>query len=288
MKTRLSRACLLLSALIGLLAGCMDDENDDNRKRTGKGSFPEVSQILITDTVMDKTGGGMVYITETYSFADNRLTTHHTLQEYAHDQQLECSYGFAYSGNEVTLTDESDNEAVYRLGANGFAETCTYRTSSVTREYSFTYTDDYLTRIEEKINGEVSASADLEYTSGNLQSIVQTLNNQSYKILCRTGELENTYQLPFIRLADVYPLSFHTDALYARLLGKQSAHMVIRTEPEGDDVQEWTEYRYTTDAKNVPVAVTISTTSTGIIIDIFGNSSAVTETDSWRRGYRVE
>ena len=58
----------------------------------------------------------------------------------------------SYSGNEVTLADENGNTAIYILGSAGYATECTYKLSDQVRKYTFTYSGEYLTRIDEEIN----------------------------------------------------------------------------------------------------------------------------------------
>lgn len=265
-----SKTYLLLSVfMVGILAACSDDNEEDFPVDI---PYPDVTEINISEKISSDTEP--VNKEETYSFSDNRLTTHTTTQSF-YDQSISYEVGFSYSGSQAIFTDDNGNVATYTLGDDGYATSCTYQMSSQNREYAFSYSHGYLTQIDEKIDGEPSASAQLQYQSGNLQTIYA--NGQ--KILCQVGADINSYHLPCLALYDVYPLSYHIDAIYARLLGKESQHLIIRTAPEGNET-EWTKYTYLLEADNKPTRINASTTSTGTVIDRYGNSSEVTTTDS--------
>lgn len=265
---------LLLLLTAGTLWGCSDDENNEKTIVCPfERLYPDVAQITISETI--SSDGGTVSKKDTYSFSDSRLENHITAQEF-YGQSISYEVKFSYSENMVTFTDDAGNTAIYIIGYNGYAHKCIYQMHSQTREYDFSYTYDYLTEIKEKIDGESYSSVQLQYdTSGNLQ----TINANGQKILCQTGNVTNEYNLPCTALYDVYPLSFHIDAIYARILGRQSSHLVTRTAPEGNE-DEWTEYVYQVDDRNKPTKLTASTTSTGTVYDIHGVASEVTRTDT--------
>lgn len=265
---------ILLLLIASTLWGCSDDENKEKKTVCPyEKQYPDVEQITISEPISND--GGTVNRKETYLFSDNRLVAHTTVQEFS-GQSLSSENKFAYSENMATLTDDAGNTATYILGYNGYAHKCIYQMQSQTREYDFSYTNDFLTEIKEKIDGEPYSSVQLQYDdSGNLQ----TINAAGQKILCQTGDEMNVYNLPCIALYDIYPLSFHIDAIYARILGRQSSYFVTRTAPEGND-DEWTDYTYQVDDHNKPTKLTASTTSTGTVYDIYGKASEVTRTDT--------
>lgn len=273
---------ILLLLIAGTLWGCSNDE--DKEKRTVcpfEKQYPDVAQITISEIISND--GGTVNKKETYSFSDNRLVTHITAQEF-YGQSLSNEIKFAYSENMATLTDDAGNTATYILGYNGYAHKCIYQMHSQTREYDFSYTYDFLTEIKEKIDGEPYSSVQLQYDdSGNLQ----TINTNGQKILCRVGDDMNIYNLPCIALYDIYPLSFHIDAIYARILGRQSSRFVTRTAPEGNE-DEWTDYTYQIGEHDKLTKLTASTTSTGTVYDKYGTASEVTRTDTRVLNIQIE
>lgn len=262
---------LLLAASI--FSACKDDEETQLIIIP----FPDVSQITLSETL--SSDGGDVAVKHIYSFTDNKLFSHATIQKF-YEQELAQEINFSYSGDKVTFTDNNQNTATYTLGSNGYATQCTYRMANQTREYRFIYSNDYLTQIEENIDGLPYSSLALQYNNGDLQTIC----SNTLKILCEAGNDLNKYQLPCPYLSDAYPLSLHIDAIYARILGKQSNHLIIRTAPENND-KEWTDYTYELDANNKPTTIKIATTSTGTVYDNKGKPSEVTRTD--RRSIKV-
>ena len=266
MKNKTFLSTLFMAAI---LVACSDDDQNEYPEDI---PYPDVTEISISETVTSDTDP--VSKEETYLFSNNLLTTHTTTQTF-YGQSISYEVGFTYSGNQATFTDDSGNIATYTLGNDGYAESCVYKMNGQTREYAFSYSHGYLTQIDEKIDGEPYSGVQLQYQSGNLQTI--RANGQN--ILCQAGDDINTYHLPCLALYDIYPLSYHIDAIYARLLGKGSIHLITRTAPEGNE-KEWTTYTYLLDADNKPTRINASTTSTGTVIDIHGNSSEVTKTDS--------
>ena len=211
--------------------------------------------------------GGDVLRTDTYVYDNNKLTTHTTLQEF-YGQSLTHETTLSYSGNEVTLADENGNTAIYILGSAGYATECTYKLSDQVRKYTFTYSGEYLTRIDEEINSTPYSSVELAYDdNGNLSHIIANGLQTNYQ----AGNTENLYQLPCLQVCETYPLSFHNDAIYAGLLGRQSKHLIIGNTPK-ENKEEYTKYTYELDENEKPTGIIAKTTSTGTVIDINGNA----------------
>ncbi|WP_300699670.1 DUF4595 domain-containing protein [Bacteroides sp.] len=264
---------ILLLLTASIFSACKDEKDT----QPIISPFPNVSQITLSETI--SSDGGNVSVKDVYLFTDNKLFSHSTVQEF-YGQELTQEINCSYANDKAIFTDNNENIATYTLGSNGYATQCTYQMANQTREYRFIYSNDYLTQIEEDIDGVPYTSITLQYSNGNLQTIC----NNALKILCETGNDLNKYQLPCSYLSDVYPLSLHVNAIYARLLGKQSDHLVIRTAPENND-KEWTDYIYQLDTNNKPTTINIATTSTGTVYDKYGNQSEVTRTD--RRSIKV-
>ena len=258
--------CFLLSFSVMAVSACTDDKEEQNLP-----PVPDFNQMTLKENL--HSDGGDVYRTDTYVFNNNKLTTHTTVQEF-YGQNLTHEVTLSYSGNEVTLTDENGNTGTYILGDTGYATECTYKLSSQIRKYKFTYSSEYLTRIDEEIDGTPYSSVELAYDNGNLSHIIANGQQTNYQV----GNTKNLYQLPCLQVCDIYPLSLHTDAIYARLLGTQSKYLIIGNTPEGNE-EEYTKYTYELDKDGKPTGIIAKTTSTGTVIDINGNAYNETKTD---------
>ena len=179
---------------------------------------------------------------------------------------------------------ENGNTAIYILGSAGYATECTYKLSDQVRKYTFTYSGEYLTRIDEEINSTPYSSVELAYDdNGNLSHIIANGLQTNYQ----AGNTENLYQLPCLQVCETYPLSFHNDAIYAGLLGRQSKHLIIGNTPE-ENKEEYTKYTYELDENEKPTGIIAKTTSTGTVIDINGNAYDETKTDTRTIGITIE
>lgn len=265
---------LILSILMRLLSACSDEESDRNSQ------FPNISKITLSEMISDDTG--TVNKKDSYSFTNNQLLNHSTIQEF-YGQSLNYEINFSYSNHQAIWIDINGNKAIYTLDKNGYATECIYQQHDQTREYQFFYSNDYLTQIDEKIDGIPYSTIQLHYASGDLQSIKS--NGQTF--LFEVGKDINTYHLPCLLFRDLHPLSMHIDAIYARLLGKQSFHLITRNIPEGNN-KEWTTYTYQLSADNKPTQIKAATTSTGLVYDENGVSSEVTQRDSITISVRIE
>ena len=267
--------CFLLSFSVMAVSACTDDKEEQNLP-----PGPDFNQLTLKENL--HSDGGDVYRTDTYVFNNNKLTTHTTVQEF-YGQSLTHEVTLSYSGNEVTLTDENGNTGTYTLGDTGYATECTYKLSSQIRKYKFTYSSEYLTRIDEEIDGTPYSSVELAYDNGNLSHIIANGQQTNYQV----GNTKNLYQLPCLQVCDIYPLSLHTDAIYARLLGTQSKYLIIGNTPEGNE-EEYTKYTYELDKDGKPTGIIAKTTSTGTVIDINGNAYNETKTDTRTININIE
>lgn len=264
------RVLLALSLCASISAGCSDD-NDS----------PSFSTITINENMTND--GGTVYKEDKYVYEASKLTSHVTTQSYGENQSIIQTTTFAYSGNQATITNEAGNVFTYTLGSDGYATQCTYLMEKQTHIYTFTYSDGYLTQIEEAINGTPFMSNKLFYRDGDLTSIQFGENNA---MTCQASETLNNSQLPFMKLIDFYPLSMHMDALYAHLLGKATRHMVSDYEPvksvgdEESQDSEKTTYAYQTDKQQRVTAIKQTIVYAGLIYDNKGDSSLVESTET--------
>lgn len=175
----------------------------------------------------------------------------------------------------VTFTDEIGTERKYTLNEEGYATQCEYASLDQKRQYTFSYTDGYLTQVNEKIipregssDAAVSHTLSLQYDKGDLISTTSpSLTNESFtgygklQTNYEAGEDINYYRLPCLLVADTYPLSFHREALFAGILGKPTQHLTTASYPEktSDTYTERTEYTYNFDKNKKPVSLKVST-----------------------------
>ena len=231
---------------------------------------PQITTMTVRE--YQSNDGGSVTKVDRYIYADDRLTKHVTTQNYL-EESTSREVSFTYTGNEVILESSEGNTAVYTLGSDNYAKQCTYRLSSQTRTYQFTYSDGYLTRVEETIDGIPSMNNEFEYKDGDLIAIITGTN----KLLCTPDTTGNYSKLPCLPLTETYPLSLHTDAMYAHLLGKPTRHLIGKLTPDAEDAQEKTEYTYKTDDKGRVTNIEDKLTYTGTTINIRGQIVESTE-----------
>lgn len=249
---KLLKYTLALIVYAGIMLACSDDNE------------AVITTMRVTQQLSND--GGNVTKVDRYTYTDDRLTNRLTTQNFYEEISNEVS--FTYTGNEVTLDYSEGNTAVYILNAEGYATRCTFQMAGQTRTYQFTYSDGYLTQVDEAIEGVPSMSNTFGYKDGDLTSIAIGTN----KIICTPGETDNREQLPCPVFEDTYPLSLHTDALYAHLLGKASPHFTGSSVPGTEDPQEKTEYSYTTDSETGKVTkIDKKLTYTGTTIDRDGH-----------------
>lgn len=268
---------ILMFLMAGIFSACSDNEDNGNNESP----FQAISKITLSETISND--GGAVQKTEVYSFISNKLATRSTLQEF-YGQSMENGVSCTYSGNQAFFTDNSGNTATYTTSEGGYATRCICQMGSQTREYHFSYSNNYLTQIDEEIDGEPYSTVRLQYSDGDLLSV----DANGHKTFFQAGADSNSYQLPCLLFNDIYPLSVHIDAIYARLLGKQSLHLIARTNPEGNE-EEWTDYSYQFDEESgKPIQIATATTSTGLVYDKYGNATEVTQTDRRAIGISIE
>ncbi|MDD3039237.1 DUF4595 domain-containing protein [Bacteroides sp.] len=223
---------IILLCLIWGISGCSDEEKDSSTNHQWT--------ITLNETMTNDSYP--VSKTEKFLFDQDQLLKH-TVRQTVLESEINHEVNLTYSENKVIAATEMTT-STYILNAEGYASQCTYDESDLKREYRFSYsTDGYLTEVIENINNEVYSTLTLTYNNGDLQSITSSLNGISNKILYEPGEESSQYNLPCLDVLDTYPLSLHTEALYAGLLGKAPRHLTASIKPEGND-SEYTTYNY--------------------------------------------
>ena len=256
----MKKIALLLCAIV--MFGCSDDEE----KAGTEVPDPEISKMLFSEFCKsDGIGVSDVTKEEEFRYEDAWLTDYTYTQEVSIADLTEIishSLTIQYENNRssVTFTDEIGTERKYTLNEEGYATQCEYASLDQKRQYTFSYTDGYLTQVNEKImpregssDAVVAHTLSLPYESSTGYGKLQT----NYE----AGEDINYYRLPCMLVADTYPLSFHREALFAGMLGKPTQHLTTASYPEknSDTYTERTEYTYSFDKNKKPVSLKVST-----------------------------
>ena len=210
---------------------------------------PALQHLTIEESMQDD--GIHVKRTENFYYNENHQLIRYVSAQIYGDPSIENETTITYTNNEAIIIDELGNKSVYTLNSQGYATRCIrYETGGNTREYFFNYSTNtlngaYLTGITEYIDGEIHS----KIIYNNLAVHDATLSAQSgdiTNIFQLAFKKENTSRLPWFFLTEMYPLNFHTIALYARLLGENPMYLLEAMRPEGGD--EITNYTYTTNA----------------------------------------
>lgn len=230
----MKKIALLLCAIV--MFGCSDDEE----KAGTEVPDPEISKMLFSEFCKsDGIGVSDVTKEEEFRYEDAWLTGYTYTQEVSIADLTEIishSLTIQYGNNRssVTFTDEIGTERKYTLNEEGYATQCEYASLDQKRQYTFSYTDGYLTQVNENImpregssDAVVAHTLSLQYDKGDLISTISPSlpyeSSTGYGKLqtnYEAGEDINYYRLPCMLVADTYPLSFHREALFAGMLGK--------------------------------------------------------------------
>lgn len=255
-----------IALLVCVLAMFSCSEEDNGEWREINIPAPDISSMCLTE-FCPKDGKGVsdVNKTEEFFYEDSYLNGYLYTQEssiadikdvYTHPITVE--YGADRSS--VTLTDEMGTQRKYTLNDLGYATQCEYTSSDQKRQYTFSYTDGYLTELDEEIlpgeassTGVVSRSMTFNYHNGELISVTYpSLTGETFagygeqQMNFEAGEDINYYRLPCPLLLDIYPLSFHREAMFAGILGKPTQHLTVASYPvqTSGSYYEKTEYSY--------------------------------------------
>ena len=225
-----------------LIFSCSDDDEKGTVENKGQWAMIFNESVKNDSNPVDKT--------EKFMFDGERLIQHIIKQRYF-EEEISNEVNLSYSDNQVTVTTDYLT-LVYTLNSEGYASQCVYSLSSQNRIYQFSYSaEGYLTGIVENIDDTEYSSTSLTYENGDITSISSKMNGLENKFIYEPGEESSTYHLPCLGLLEIHPLTFHIEALYAGLLGKDPRHFTIRSCPAGSN-DEKTIYSYGFDKKGKP------------------------------------
>lgn len=210
---------------------------------------------------------------QTFSCTDGLLTQMIYEQSFAAVEPVTMSQTttLTYLTDKVIVTDSFGNTLTYLLNAHGYAETCSLETNGdVKRQYYFYYDSEYqLSVIEEYLpadNFETAYSRIvIKCNEDNLQIAHQV--GESFQVFKATFNLmtpQNNFDIPCPLLAELHPLSMHTPALYAQILGDIHPFFIHQIMPiENEESQETTTINYNFDEAGIPTDCFIKTISYG-------------------------
>lgn len=269
-----------LVLLLPLLAACVESETTDVPEEG-----EEEEKILLGFTALEvseklTSDAQTVTVTHTYHYdAADRLTSCTTRQttEGAGAIELENATTVAYDDGAATVTDAAGNTLTYAFDADGRAATCVYRTQwGEVRRYAFGYYEapsgrHYLSRVAETLGDASQPYSEISLDYGTSGAVTVTCevdgDGQSFALSFPTeGGVDNAAQLPCLFLAELYPLSLHEAALYARWLGDAYDVLLARCEPtDNAESGEYTTYTYGVDAEGFPLQCQVLTESYGYL-----------------------
>lgn len=269
---------LVLLVCVLAMFGCSEEDNGEWTEI--KIPAPDISSMCLTE-FCPKEGLGVSDVNkiEEFFYENSYLNGYLYTQESSIADIKEVytnpiTVEYASDRSSVTLTDEMGTQRKYTLNDMGYATQCEYTSSDQKRRYTFSYTDGYLTELNEEIlPGEGSSSSvvshnmTFNYHNGELISVTYpSLTGETFagygeqQMNFGAGEEINYYRLPCPLLLDIYPLSFHREAMFAGILGKPTQHLTASSYPvqTSGSYFEKTEYSYKMN-NNKPTSLRITT-----------------------------
>ncbi|RGU29826.1 MULTISPECIES: DUF4595 domain-containing protein [Bacteroides] len=261
---------------IGGLTACSD--NDEGSDIPDNPGYPvtHFSKIELKE-VKEEPGAPAVTVTQTYDYSAGRLINFTSTQSFVAGGELfkiENATNVVYGDHQAVVTDEINNISTYTLDDNGYAISCVRQEmDGKIRSYTFDYLINtegkyFLKNITETLDGNKSySSINIDYSSYRTLRITQQVDKseQTYIASTSTGnEIANTSEIPYLFLTDLYPLSFHSVAIYGKFLGDAYNTLITDLRPEDNSgSNETTTYTYRFDKKDVDISCSELTKSYG-------------------------
>ena len=261
---------------IGGLTACSD--NDEGSDIPDNPGYPvtHFSKIELKE-VKEEPGAPAVTVTQTYDYSAGRLINFTSTQSFVAGGELfkiENATNVVYGDHQAVVTDEINNISTYTLDDNGYAISCVRQEmDGKIRSYTFDYLINtegkyFLKNITETLDGnKFYSSINIDYSSYRTLRITQQVDKseQTYIASTSTGnEIANTSEIPYLFLTDLYPLSFHSVAIYGKFLGDAYNTLITDLRPEDNSgSNETTTYTYRFDKKDVDISCSELTKSYG-------------------------
>ena len=261
---------------IGGLTACSD--NDEGSDIPDNPGYPvtHFSKIELKE-VKEEPGAPAVTVTQTYDYSAGRLINFTSTQSFVAGGELfkiENATNVVYGDHQAVVTDEINNISTYTLDDKGYAISCVRQEmDGKIRSYTFDYLINtegkyFLKNITETLDGnKFYSSINIDYSSYRTLRITQQVDKseQTYIASTSTGnEIANTSEIPYLFLTDLYPLSFHSVAIYGKFLGDAYNTLITDLRPEDNSgSNETTTYTYRFDKKDVDISCSELTKSYG-------------------------
>lgn len=261
---------------IGGLTACSDNNEGSDIPDNPGYPVTHFSKIELKE-VKEEPGAPAVTVTQTYDYSAGRLINFTSTQSFVAGGDLfkiENATNVVYGDHQAVVTDEINNISTYTLDDNGYAISCVRQEmDGKIRSYTFDYLINtegkyFLKNITETLDGNKSySSINIDYSSYRTLRITQQVDKseQTYIASTSTGnEIANTSEIPYLFLTDLYPLSFHSVAIYGKFLGDAYNTLITDLRPEDNSgSNETTTYTYRFDKKDVDISCSELTKSYG-------------------------
>ena len=261
---------------IGGLTACSDNNEGSDIPDNPGYPVTHFSKIELKE-VKEEPGAPAVTVTQTYDYSAGRLINFTSTQSFVAGGELfkiENATTVVYGDHQAVVTDEINNISIYTLDDNGYAISCVRQEmDGKIRSYTFDYLINtegkyFLKNITETLDGNKSySSINIDYSSYRTLRITQQVDKseQTYIASTSTGnEIANTSEIPYLFLTDLYPLSFHSVAIYGKFLGDAYNTLITDLRPEDNSgSNETTTYTYRFDKKDVDISCSELTKSYG-------------------------
>lgn len=244
---------LAVYLLIGLVS-C----SEGGQPVSGSGvDIPVVYASRITMSEQQPNDAATVGLTQSFFYDElDRLTTYLMQQSYTSGEAVEMKdmTVVTYESQQVRVEDEFGNRLTYTLDAgHGYAVSCLYETvGGSVRRYEFAYTavgeKYYLCGVKEFLGDSLEPFSVLsvDYTDDECLVIIKQMNDytQRFRMQLTAEGPPNSARLPLLFYTELYPLSQHAVALYARLLGAAYPVLPLAVILLENDYEEQCSYRY--------------------------------------------
>lgn len=261
---------------IGGLTACSDNNEGSDIPDNPGYPVTHFSKIELKE-VKEEPGAPAVTVTQTYDYSAGRLINFTSTQSFVAGGELfkiKNATNVVYGDHQAVVTDEINNISTYTLDDNGYAISCVRQEmDGKIRSYTFDYLINtegkyFLKNITETLDGNKSySSINIDYSSYRTLRITQQVDKseQTYIASTSTGnEIANTSEIPYLFLTDLYPLSFHSVAIYGKFLGDAYNTLITDLRPEDNSgSNETTTYTYRFDKKDVDISCSELTKSYG-------------------------
>ena len=259
----------------GLTACSANNEGSDIPDNPG---YPvtHFSKIELKE-VKEEPGAPAVTVTQTYDYSAGRLINFTSTQSFVAGGELfkiENATNVVYGDHQAFVLYDMYNIEIYTLDDNGYAISCVRQEmDGKIRSYTFDYLINtegkyFMKNITETLDGNKSySSINIDKSSYRTLRITQQVDKseQTYIASTSTGnEIANTSEIPYLFLTDLYPLSFHSVAIYGKFLGDAYNTLITDLRPEDNSgSNETTTYTYRFDKKDVDISCSELTKSYG-------------------------